>query len=203
MAGSIFKRDVKAATGTSWEEWIMKLGQTVDQHWSHEQIKQYIGDNDAVSEDWSEWIANMYEHLMGRIPVGTTKDAGMQIGVRRTMAVTKEEAWDFLTSPKGLSLWIGEAPSFKLQVGHEYESREGVSGKITVVVPCHKLRMTWKRPEWDNPSRLQIYVLSTKTGKTNIAIHQEMLDDVYMREVMRRYWNEVLTTIQQHREVAG
>ena len=38
------------------------------------------------------------------------------------------------------------------QVGHEYESKEGVSGKITVVVPYHK-RLTWKRKEWDNPSR--------------------------------------------------
>lgn len=196
MAGTIFKKAVKEATGSSWEEWMMKLAETVDQLWSHEQIKHYICKHYQVSAEWSEWIAIMYEQIMGRIPVGTTKDAGVQIGVRKTMDAAKEQVWDLLTSPKGLSLWIGEVPSFKLQVGHEYESKEGVSGKITVVVPCHKLRMTWKRREWDNPSRLQIYILSTNTGKTTIAIHQEMLDDVYMREVMRRHWEAMLNTLK-------
>ncbi|MBW7473934.1 SRPBCC domain-containing protein [Paenibacillus oenotherae] len=201
MAGTIFKQAVKEATGLAWEEWIMKLGQEVDQLWSHEQIKHYVGEQHGVSEEWSEWIALMYEQMMGRVPVGTTKDAGVQIGVRKTMALTKERVWDFLTSSKGLPLWIGELPSLTLQAGHEYESKEGVSGKITVVVPYHKLRMTWKRPEWDNPSRLQIYFLSTNTGKTTIAIHQEMLEDVYMREVMRRHWEEMLHKLNNDEEL--
>ncbi|GAA0850898.1 hypothetical protein GCM10008915_65230 [Bifidobacterium pullorum subsp. gallinarum] len=203
MAGTIFRQDVLQVTGRSWEDWVAKLGQEVDQLWSHEQIRNHICALDQVSEEWGEWITVMYEQLMGRVPVGVSKDAGVQIGVRKTMAMTKEQAWDFLTSPEGLALWIGDVPSIEFRVGHEYESKEGVSGKITVVIPYHKLRLTWKRKAWDNPSRLQIYVLSTNSGKTTIAIHQEMLEDVYMREVMRRYWNEVLTTIQQHREVAG
>lgn len=203
MAGAIFKQDVLEATGRSWEEWIVTLGQEVDQLWPHEQIRNHICELFQVSAEWGEWIAIMYEQLMGRVPVGITKDAGVQIGVRKTMAMTKEKAWDFLTSPEGLSLWIGNVPSLEFQVGHEYESKEGVTGKITVVIPYQKLRLTWKRKEWDNPSRLQIYMLSTNSGKTTIAIHQEMLEDVYMREVMRRYWDEVLTTIKQYEEVAG
>lgn len=196
MAGTIFKQEVMKATERSWEEWIVALGQEVGPLWSHEQIRNHIVEQHQVSGEWSEWIAVMYEQVMGRVPVGLSKDAGVQIGVRKTMALTKERVWDFLMSSEGLSLWIGDVPSLELQVGHEYESKEGVTGKLTVVVPYHKLRLTWKRMEWDNPSRLQIYVLSTKTGKTTIAIHQEMLDDVYMREIMRRYWDEMLTTLQ-------
>lgn len=195
MAGAIFKEELIKATDSSWEQWVMRLQQAVDPLWSHEQIRAYIGEQYGVSEEWSEWIAVMYEQVMGRIPVGVTKDAGVQIGVRRTVPAGKEQVWDFLTSPKGLSLWIGDVASFPLQKGHEYESREGVSGKLTVVEPYHKLRLTWKRPEWDNPSRLQIYVLSAKTGKTTVAIHQEMLEDVYMREVMRRHWDEMLNKL--------
>lgn len=196
MAGMIFKQEVMKATERSWEEWIVALGQEVGPLWSHEQIRNHIVEQHQVSGDWGEWIAVMYEQVMGRVPVGLSKDAGVQIGVRKTMAATKERVWDFLMSSEGLSLWIGDVPSLELQVGHEYDSKEGVTGKLTVVVPYHKLRLTWKRKEWDNPSRLQIYVLSTKTGKTTIAIHQEMLDDVYMREIMRRYWDEMLTTLQ-------
>ncbi|MEF7441274.1 SRPBCC domain-containing protein [Paenibacillus lautus] len=200
MVGSIFKQEVIKATERSWEAWVVALGQEVDPLWSHEQIRNHIVEQHQVSGEWGEWIATMYEQLMGRVPVGVTKDAGVQIGVRKTMAVTKESLWDFLTSPEGLSLWIGDVPSLELRVGQEYESKEGVSGKITVAVPYHKLRLTWKRKEWDNPSRLQIYVLSTKTGNTTIAIHQEMLDDVYMREIMRRFWDETLTAIQHQLE---
>lgn len=197
MAGSIFKRDLKDATGISWEQWIVKLGQEADPLWSHEQIKNHVGEHHGVSERWSEWIAVMYGQLMGRVPVGTTKDAGVQIGVRKTLAVTKEQAWSFLASPSGLSMWIGEVTSFRPQVGHEFESKEGVTGKVTVVVPYQKLRLTWKRPEWDNPSRLQIYLLAANSGKTTIAIHQEMLEDVYMREQMRRYWDELLNKMAE------
>jgi uncharacterized protein YndB with AHSA1/START domain len=192
MAGAIFKWEVRKETGRAWEEWTVELGREVDGLWSHEQIQAYVRDQYEISEPWSEWIATMYEELMGRIPVGKTKDAGVQIGVRRTFAVAKERAWHFLTSPQGLALWIGEGADFKLRVGHEYESKEGVSGKIAVVVPYQKLRMTWKRSEWDSPSRLQLYVLATNSGKTTVAIHQEMLEDVYMRDVMKRHWEEVL-----------
>lgn len=197
MPGSIFKRDLQEATGTSWEQWIIDLGRGVDRLWSHEQIKNYIRDSYPVTEEWSEWIAVMFEQSMGRTPVGATKDAGVQIGVRKTIAAAKEQVWNFLTSPRGLSLWIGDVPSFELQVGHEYESKEGITGKLTVVIPYHKLRMTWKRPEWDNPSRLQIYTLAAKSEKTTIAVHQEMLDDVYMREAMRRYWEGMLNALNK------
>lgn len=188
------------ATGSSWEEWVKKLDRTVDHLWSHEQIKGFICEQYQISDEWSEWITAIYEQLMGRTPVGVTKDAGVQIGVRKTLAISKETAWNFLTSSDGLSLWIGDVQSFKLQVGHKYESKEGVSGKVTVVKPYQKLRMTWKRAEWDKASRLQFYFLSTNSGKTTIAIHQEMLEDIYMREVMKRYWNEMLTQIKHDEE---
>jgi hypothetical protein len=49
-----------------------------------------------------------------------------------------------------------------------------------------------ERSGWDSPSRLQLYVLATNSGKTTVAIHQEMLEDVYMRDVMKRHWEDVL-----------
>lgn len=200
MAGAIFKQALKDATGTTWEEWIIELDKTVGRLWSHEQIKEHISEHYRTSDEWSEWIAIMYGQLMGRVPVGVSKDAGVQIGVRKTLGAAKEAIWSFLLSPEGLSMWIGDVPSFPLQVGCEYESKEGVSGKITVVEPLRKLRMTWKRPEWDKPSRLQLYVLSTNSGKTTVAIHQEMLEDVYMREVMRRFWDDMLNKMKKRME---
>lgn len=199
MIGSIFKRDIRQATGTAWEEWVARLRQTVDPSWSHEEIKTHICHQYGVTDEWGEWLAAFYGQLLGRKPVGVTKDAGVQIGVRKTVAMTKEEVWSILVSPQGVKLWIGDVPSFQLQKGFEFESAEGVSGKLTVVDPGRKLRMTWKRKEWEQPSRLQIYVLPANSGKTTIAIHQEMLKDIYMREMMRRYWEKVLQEITRPR----
>ncbi|RJE89626.1 SRPBCC domain-containing protein [Paenibacillus sp. 1011MAR3C5] len=192
MPGSIFRQEVKQATGSTWEEWVVRLQQSVDPQWSHEGIASHISEQYEASEEWSEWLAVMYGQVLGRTPVGVTKDAGVQIGVRKTVAAPKERVWDYLVSQEGLKLWIGDAPSFKLEQGEVYQSEEGIFGKLTVVKPYHKLRLTWQRPEWDNPSRLQIYVLSAKGDKTTISIHQEMLDDVYMRELMKRFWEERL-----------
>lgn len=41
-------------------------------------------------------------------PTGLTKDAGWQIGVTRTLPTDLDIAWDYLLSPAGLSLWLGE-----------------------------------------------------------------------------------------------
>lgn len=192
MIGSIFRQEIEQTTGMPWEEWIIRLQQTVNPSWSHEQIKAHVVHVRRVNEEWSEWIATMYGQLLGRVPVGVTKDAGVQIGVRRTLAVTKDQAWNSLISPQGLRLWLGHVSSMKWQKGYEYESKEGITGTITVIKPFEKLRMTWKRADWEQFSRLQIYLLAANGGKTTIAIHQEMLEDVYMREMMRRHWDEML-----------
>ena len=46
-------------------------------------------------------------------PVGLTKDAGWQIGVRKTLPVALEDAWNLLVSEEGLSLWLGDLPGFE------------------------------------------------------------------------------------------
>lgn len=195
MPGTSFRQAIIEATGRDWETWIKELQEYADPSWSHEQLKSHLAAQPEVNEEWSEWIALMYGQLLGRVPVGVTKDAGVQIGVRKTVAAAREQVWQLLTSPPGIQLWIGESTPIAWKVGETFGSREGVSGKLAVVVPFQKLRMAWQRADWGQPSRLQIYLLTTSTGKTTIALHQEMLEDVYMREVMRRHWAAVLDEI--------
>ena len=198
MASSVFRQAVREATGAAWEEWIARLEREMDPTWSRERMKEHLCETWRLPDEWGEWLAVMYGQLLGRTPVGVTKDAGVQIGVRRTLAADRERVWNFMLSSEGLPLWIGNIPEFRLKRGFEFASAEGVTGKLTVVRPLHKLRMTWKRPEWERPSRLQMYLLSASHDKTTVAIHQEMLEDVYIRELMRRFWEETLRRIRQH-----
>lgn len=196
MPGTSFRHAIIEATGRDWETWVKQLQQDANPSWSHEQLQSHLAAQAGVDEEWSEWIALMYGQLLGRVPVGVTKDAGVQIGVRRTVAAAKEKVWHFLTSPQGVQLWIGETAPFEWEVGQTFGSLEGASGKLTVVMPFQKLRMSWQRGDWEKPSRLQIYLLTTNTGKTTIALHQEMLEDVYMREVMRKFWVGIIDEIE-------
>ena len=40
--------------------------------------------------------------------VRQTKDAGFQIGVRKTLPISIDKAWDFLFSDEGLEIWLGK-----------------------------------------------------------------------------------------------
>jgi len=133
----------------------------------------------------------------GQKPVGLTAAAGFQVGVRRTLPVTQEEAWRLLTSPHGLSLWLGEVESLELVRGTAFATREGNHGELRVVKPLHQLRMSWQRAGWIAPSTLQIRLLPTKQGGTTISFHQEKLKDLYAREQMKAHWEQVLHRLME------
>ena len=133
MVSAVFRQAVREATGAGWEEWVGKLERSVDPAWSHEQIKAHICEEYQLSDEWGEWLAVMYGQKLGRVPVGVTKDAGVQIGVRRTLTADRAHLWNVLMSPRGLALWIGNVPDFQPKKGFEFTSAEGITGKLSVV----------------------------------------------------------------------
>lgn len=46
--------------------------------------------------------------------VGETASVGFQVGVRRTLPMSREQAWQALTLPEGLKLWLGEVSTVVL-----------------------------------------------------------------------------------------
>ncbi|MDG0791399.1 SRPBCC domain-containing protein [Cohnella ginsengisoli] len=127
--------------------------------------------------------------------VGRTKDAGYQIGVRRTVPATVEAAWRFLTGKEGLRAWLGEAESAVVREGESFATREGDSGRFTIVKPLSHMRLQWMKSDWEAPSTLQIRLLPAKQG-TTISIHQEKLSGPAAREEMKAHWEGVQKAIR-------
>jgi uncharacterized protein YndB with AHSA1/START domain len=125
-------------------------------------------------------------------PVGHTASVRFQIGVRRSLPLSQEQAWRLLTSPQGRKLWLGDLEEVNFTVGHTYKTSEGTTGEICVVKPMEQLRLTWQPKEWPKPPTLQIRLLPSNTGKTTISFHQEKLEDEQRREEMKLRWEEVL-----------
>lgn len=54
---------------------------------------------------------------MNSKPVGLTQDAGWEIGVSRTLPLPPSAVWDFIASPEGVALWLGEGVELPTATG--------------------------------------------------------------------------------------
>ncbi len=127
-------------------------------------------------------------------PVGITKDAGWQIGARRTFPIELETAWRLLVSPEGLQTWLG-APTGQFQEkGGRYELADGTSGEIRVYKPNSHLRLTWHPPGWPRPATIQVRVIPSGE-KTVIAFHQEQMPGPEARETRRTFFKNALDAL--------
>jgi len=129
--------------------------------------------------------------------VGQTASTGFQVGVRRTLPISPEQSWAFLTSSEGLKLWLGSVTTLALKEGETFISDEGITGQFRVVKPLKQIRLKWGKKGWEKLSTLQIRFLSEKPDRTTISFHQENLDHPNTREQMKLYWEEVLTVIKE------
>jgi uncharacterized protein YndB with AHSA1/START domain len=129
-------------------------------------------------------------------PIGQTKDVSFQIGLRKTFPVSIETAWNYLISPEGVRVWLGESADFRLDKGVLYRTLDGISGEVRVVNPRENIRLTWQPKGWLKPSTIQVRVISKET-RTTLSFHQENLPDAEAREIMRTRWKRVLTSVEK------
>jgi uncharacterized protein YndB with AHSA1/START domain len=128
--------------------------------------------------------------------IGQTRDAGFQIGVRRTFPITHEAAWRLLTSAEGIRIWLDVSTDVELVQGASYRLTDGTHGQVSVFTPGSHLRMTWQPPGWARPSIIQLRVIANRE-RTAIAFHQEHLPGPAEREMRRAFYMAALDQIER------
>lgn len=126
-------------------------------------------------------------------PVGLTRDAGWQFGLRKTFPYPKEAVWNFLFSEEGLQIWLGKTEK-PPEINQTYRTREGIEGQVRVFVSDSHIRLTWKPKAWANGSALQLRVTGDDK-KSTIVFHHDKLADADQREEVQAYWNEKMEAI--------
>jgi uncharacterized protein YndB with AHSA1/START domain len=126
---------------------------------------------------------------------GKTKNAGWQIGVRRTMPINLEHAWELITSSAGIRIWLGNLPDFNLQKGVLYDLADGTSGEVRVFKPFSHLRLTWHPTDWQRPSTIQVRVIGSDE-KSTISFHQEHLPGPKERSERRVFFKAILNELE-------
>jgi hypothetical protein len=124
------------------------------------------------------------------MPVGLTKDAGWELGVRRTVPVERQAVWDFLLGP-GLALWLGDGVLG--EVGTRYETASA-SGEVRGRTEGTKIRLTHRAAGADHETTVQIALRDAASG-TTIVFHQERMRDADEREQGLEHWNRVADRI--------
>ena len=125
-------------------------------------------------------------------PTGLTKDAGWEVGVRKTVAAPIGAVWSFLLAD-GLPLWLGNT-TLTLEKGAPYETDDDISGAVLSYTDGLRIRLTWRPEEWNHDSTLQLTVKEADAG-TTIAFHQERLSGREERKIMLGHWKDVVQTL--------
>jgi uncharacterized protein YndB with AHSA1/START domain len=134
-------------------------------------------------------------------PVGLTKDAGWEVGASRTFPVTLEAGWDFLLSPAGLTLWLGEGLREPLAKGATYETDDGTIGQVRSLRPYDRVRLTWRPPGRADDATLQL-ALTEAAGGCSVRFHAERLASADERERMRKHLHDILDRLGEEMPAA-
>ena len=124
---------------------------------------------------------------------GPARDAGWDVGVRKTVPAPVAEVWTYLLGP-GLPMWLGEIPELPTKKGVRYRTADGVRGTIRGYAQQKNVRLTWQPEDWPHETTLQLTV--TKAGEgTTIHIQHEDLADREERRMMVGHWHRVADSL--------
>ena len=127
--------------------------------------------------------------------VGRTRDVGWEIGVSKTIDCPIGALWDFITSPEGTAIWLGDGVTLAPKQG--YETATGTHGETRSLHELDRIRLTWWPAGWSHDTTLQLTVRSVAKTRTRLGIHQERLADATEREQQRQHWQGVITALAQ------
>jgi uncharacterized protein YndB with AHSA1/START domain len=183
---------IMKATGHSWSHWFKVLDRWHATRRTHKEIAAFLQGQHRIPAWWSQTVTVEYERARGMRRLGQTADGAYQIGVVQTMDMDAKAAWDLVSGPRGLRLWLGPGAPKRLEEGVTFELEDGTRGEVRVVKEGQYTRLTWQPSGWEKPSVVQVRVLPRSEGRAAIQFHHEKLPGAKDREVMRAHWKEVL-----------
>lgn len=133
---------------------------------------------------------------MSAPPVGLTRNAGWEVGARKTLPVSPERAWELLVTQPGLGIWLGHDPDFVAEKGYRLRTSEGTLGEIRSAEEGQLVRLTWRPSDMAYESTLQVRVRPARTG-TSISFHHERLASATDRERMGDRWRGALGELER------
>lgn len=186
MPTRISEEAVTEATGEGWEHWFALLKESSAAELSHKEIVALLDENGVESGWWRQNITNEFEKSIGRREVGSTTDAGFQVGVQRTTELSPDEAWKLAVSPEGMREWLGIDGPLPDSVGDSIDAPDGGRYELRSIEPGRRIRLRHHEADGDE-STIQLTLTESATG-TTFGFHHEDLPHAEAREEKRGHW---------------
>ena len=188
---------VRDATGRGWDEWEALLDEAGGERMSHRELVAWLAQDDRVESGWwRQSVAVGYEKLKGKRVVGQTAGGRFQVGVQRTLPLSRESAWTLLTSAEGVRAWLGDGATLRFDEGESYRTDAGATGEVRVVRAGSHARLTRDPGGWDRPSTIQIRV-EAKGDRSVIGMHEENLPGESERTARLAHYRAALDRLQE------
>jgi len=127
--------------------------------------------------------------------IGLTKDSGWQIGVRKALPVSLQDACEFLISRDALCVWLGDLQELKIAKRSEFQLKDGTSGMITVLKPDSHIRLSWQPLEYKHPAIIQVRLIPAG-NKTVFSFHQEQLPSAEERAIRKVFFKQAIEKLK-------
>lgn len=159
-------------TGRSWPEWTAWLDSHRAAALSHPDIARLLGP-EVPNGWWAQSVTGAYERIRGLRDHGQLRDGTYQSSRSRTIAVSAETLYRWVSEPDLRNRWIpAEASERKAN-------------------PPKSMRL-----DWPDGTRVQLYIDSKGDEKSRIAVQHTDLPDADARDARREYWAERLDVLK-------
>lgn len=187
---------VSNATGRPWADWFELLDEWGAVEREHKEIAAHLAEAHELTGWWSQMVTVQYERERGLREVGESSN-GFQMSKQRTFMPEPQAAWQLVTSPAGLEVWLGEGAPRKLREGLLFELADGTGGEVRTIKPGERIRLAWYPQQWDSPSILQVWTNASTSGRGTICFQHQNLPDQDARDAMKEHWGEVLGRLKK------
>ncbi len=122
--------------------------------------------------------------------------AGFHADAEKAFSINGKQAWRLITSPEGLSIWLGAVPRSELKKGLGYRTKDGTVGQFLSVEEGTSIRVSWHPRGWETSSTLQVRIV-TEADKISISFHHGSLAGRREAERMHTHWEYVLERLEE------
>lgn len=189
---------LRRATGKGWEQWQSLLNRAGASSWSHQKIVSYLHLKHHLTPWWQQIVAAGYEVLIGKRVEGQNLKGEYSLTVTKTLPLGQKDLWRFLTSQKGLGLWLQPLDSdFRIIKGAFFESAHGFFGEVRTMKIGERVRLRCQDPSTEKVTILQMMIVERTESKSILVVMIEKIHSGRVKAEMRDLWKAVFETLAQ------
>ncbi len=193
--GKVSRESVLKCTGKDWNGWVKILDAEGARILSHKEIAALLKTKFKLSPWWQQGVTLGYEIFIQRRVPGQIQKGDYSTVTTMTFQIDQKKMWKFLSSKKGLKVWLKPLDELKLKPGVKFEVYGGIYGEVRTVRLGSRVRMSWQETDWEKPTVVQLHIVPKKSNYCMVVIDHQNMKTETLKNQMRKHWKNALMEI--------